>query len=211
MQGVSNLVVSMNTMSSESTNPDSLPLAPSVNKQAIPLRPSNRVVRATVTVVLLVVSFCVITSLGCEMLYLGWRRDSLYLAVWRCAGFVLLIAVAHRIGYRLWQKQFEHGQDGGVRVLSRCISAVYWRPLRTALIQQNIVIILASLTLDMGQTISVTTIAIAAYWLTVGVVVFRRPSSPTEGDIDLVRYGFLLILCAVGIAGPIIAFGLGRW
>ena len=74
--------------------------------------------------------------------------------------------------------------------------------MRTALLQQNIVIVLASLVLDEGQAISMATIAIAAHSLAFTIPLLRRPRSPTEGDMILIRYGYLLILVAVILAGP---------
>ncbi len=156
-------------------------------------------------------SLWIISSLGCMPLFLGWRGESPSLAVVRCVGFVVLIIGVHRIGYGLWRAHCEQGQDDGIRVLSRPISSVYWPPMRTALLQQNITIILAALVLDQGQAISMATIAIVAYWLAFGVLVFRRPRSPTEGDTSLIRYGFLLILAAIILVGPRIGECLDRY
>ena len=78
-------------MLSEPTNPSEPPATTIAGHEAIPARASEYVT-TSLTVALLAVSFCVISSLGCMMLYLGWRKESLCLAVVRCVGFLLLIA-----------------------------------------------------------------------------------------------------------------------
>jgi len=45
-------------------------------------------------------------------------------------------------------------------------------------------------------------IALIAYWAAFGVIVARRPDSPTRGDMLFVRYGYLLLLAGVCVAAP---------
>jgi hypothetical protein len=99
--------------------------------------------------------------------------------------------------------------------LIRCwplgLSPAYWPPTKTALVQQGIVLILALLMLDMGQTICEAVTAIVAYWLAFGIIVVRRPSSPARSDIFLIRYGFLLMFFSAVAALPFVGRALGRW
>ena len=70
--------------------------------------------------------------------------------------------------------------------------------------------ILAALMLDGGLTLNAAVIAVVAYWLAFGIVLFRRASSPTRLDMLLVRYGFLLVFAFVVMIGPFVWAALGR-
>ena len=202
------------------TNADKSPVEASASSQAMPSRPSDFSNESELKILIrlgclailgLIVSFWIISILGCMMLYWGWERERPRLAVVQCVVFVGLIVGVHCLGYRLWRRHSEQRRDGGSGARPRQISSVYWPPMRTALLQQNTIIILASLVLDEGQAISMAIIAIAAYWLAFGIPVLRRPRSPTEGDAALIRYGFLLIFVAVILAAPIIGKALDRY
>jgi hypothetical protein len=179
-------------MSDETLNPEQLPV-PSISR-----RPSNRI-----ALLALMISFGINVAFWGILIYWTWKSQSLYMAVGRSVAFVVVMAGVHFIGYRLWQRQLV--QDHGP------ISSAYWPPTKTALFQQGIVFILALLMLDMGQTMCEAVTAIGAYWLAFGIIVVRRPVSPTRGDIFLIRYGFLLVFCFAVAALPFVGRALGRW
>ena len=198
-------------MSDEKENVDKPPVASRAGGQVMPSRRGDRWAQLA-----LMISFCIISMLGGILIYHAWKEVSTwqgvstFMAFGRCGVFVTFMAAAHLVGYRLWRRQFAQSQDDGDKLASRPISSAYWPPVKTALLQQSIVLILAALTLDGGLTLNVAVIAILAYWLAFGVIVFRRAASPTRGDVLLVRYGFLLIFVCVLIAGPIAWRALGR-
>lgn len=132
------------------------------------------------------------------------------------AKFATLIALIVFLGaiglaYRLWQRQFVPNQSDYNESPSRSLSSAYRPATKTALLQQGIVLILASLTLDMGQTICEAVTAVAAYWLAYGIIVVRRPSSPTRDDMFLIRYGFLFMFASAVAILPFVGRALGRW
>jgi hypothetical protein len=191
LQGVSDFVGTVNAMSEEPTNPDKSPVAPDASEPEQPTRPTE-------LAAILLASFCILSVLGVWLIWMGWRNVSVGVvntAGERCAVYVTLIAGVHLIGYCLWWRQQQ-----GERQKSP-VAAVYGPAIRTALLQQGIVLILTALLLDGGQTFSSAVIALVAHWLTVIILVCRRPSSPTEGDVLLVRYGFLLFFFIVLVAG----------
>ena len=186
-------------MSDEITNPEPSPAA------SIPCRPSNRIALLALTL-----SFAINIVFWSSIIYWTWKSDCVQMAVGRFAVFVAVMAVVHWIGFRLWQRQFVRDQRDSNESPSSPISSAYWPPIKSALLQQGIVLILALLQLDGGYTLNVATIAIVAYWLAFGMVVVRRPSSPTRGDIFLIRYGFLLIVVVVFVVAPPVWAALGR-
>ncbi len=185
-------------MSDETTNPE-----PSSDRK-VPGRPSNRIALLALTI-----------SFGINVAFWGsficWFWGSVSMVMGRCALLAAIMAVVHFIGYRLWQRQSVPDQGDSSEWTSRPISSAYWPPTKTALLQQGIVIILALLMLDQGQTICAAVTAIVAYWLSFFIIVFRRPSSPTQGDIVLVRYGFLLMFVFAWGVLPSVGRALGRW
>jgi hypothetical protein len=132
------------------------------------------------------------------------------MAVGRCAVFVVFMAGVHVIGYRLWRGQFVPDQGERNGPPSGPIAPAYKPAVKSALIQQGIVFILAGLILDGGLTFNAAVIAVVAYWLAFGLLIFRRANLPTRGDILWVRYGFLLILLIVLSVGPYVLEALGR-
>jgi hypothetical protein len=129
------------------------------------------------------------------------------------ATLTALIVLLGAIGlvYRLWQRQFVPDQADSNESPSRSLSSAYWPATKTALLQQGVVFILSALTLDMGQTICEAMTAIVAYWLAFGIILARRPRSPTRSDIFLTRYGFLLMFISAVAALPFVGRALGRW
>jgi hypothetical protein len=75
------------------------------------------------------------------------------------------------------------------------------RGFRAALIQHAVILALAALVLDGGLTLYFCVLASIHYWMAAGVVVARRPATPTGFDVSVVRTGyFVLALATVSIA-----------
>jgi hypothetical protein len=193
-------------MSDERANADKSPEAPDASEPEQRSRPTD-----LAAIIALTVSFCIISALGGSLLYWAWRIVSVYMAIGHCAVFVAFMAGVHLIGFHLWRRQFTEGRHDKGKSPSSPIALEYRRPIKTALLQQGIILILALLVLDGGLTFNMAVIAVMAYWLAFGILVFRRPSSPTKGDILLVRYGFLLLFFIVLVAGPFVWKALGGW
>jgi hypothetical protein len=74
------------------------------------------------------------------------------------------------------------------------ISPTYDHVIRNSLIVQVIVGILAVLMLDGGIAARVVGIAVVAYWLCAALVIARRPHEPTKLDLEILRWGFWVVL-----------------
>jgi len=90
------------------------------------------------------------------------------------------------------------------------LSAEYEAALRVSLIQQLVVTLLSVLMLDLGPTRHICTLALLAYWLSVPMIICRRPAAPTPGDLWFVRYGFLVVEAAVWFVGQAVWQPMGR-
>ena len=53
----------------------------------------------------ILISFSVISVLGCAFIYTNWMQFSRLLGIVRCIGFVAIMGGVHYVGYRLWQRQ----------------------------------------------------------------------------------------------------------
>lgn len=73
----------------------------------------------------------------------------------------------------------------------RSIASSYRRPIFTAVAIQSLVAVLASLVLDGGTTGRLCGIALIAFWSGAALIIGRRPDSPTDTDLDLIRVGYL--------------------
>lgn len=90
------------------------------------------------------------------------------------------------------------------------LSAKYGRALKTSLIQQLIVTVLSVLMLDGGLMAHICIVALLAYWLSVPLIVWRRRTDPSPGDLWFVRYGFLVTEAAVWFGGQAVWQQMGR-
>jgi hypothetical protein len=81
-------------------------------------------------------------------------------------------------------------------------SPAYRTPLRFAVAQHFIVILLTAFLLDGGAMLRASSFAVAAHWVVIVVVMCRRRSAPTGFDLGLIRVGFLPVAIIAGaIAG----------
>ncbi len=67
---------------------------------------------------------------------------------------------------------------------------------RIALVQHAIILCLAALVLDGGLILYLCVLASMYYWIAAGVVVARRPTTPTTFDLGVVRIGYLVLAFA---------------
>jgi hypothetical protein len=72
----------------------------------------------------------------------------------------------------------------------------YGEAIVVALVQQGIVLLLAALMLDFGYTLRLCTVAAAAAWSCVLVVMLLRPTAPTTLYLIIVKYSFWPALVA---------------
>ena len=100
------------------------------------------------------------------------------------AGFTVL-AWCVAIGCWMWTKR----RDG--------ISHRYRAAFISSFVQQAFVLCLAALMLDGGLTLYACILACMLYWMIAGVVIARRPLTPTSSDISWITYGYFLLAFAV--------------
>jgi len=90
------------------------------------------------------------------------------------------------------------------------VSPAYDAVIKQALAMQLIVGVPAALLLDGGVFARVIAASAVAFWLSVAVVLVRRPLEPTRNDLIFIRWGFwpiLAIALAVQNASAFGAFG----
>ena len=66
----------------------------------------------------------------------------------------------------------------------------------SAFLQQGLILALAVMLLDSGAVAQSCFYAFAAFWVGVGVILWRRSSAPTKLDLVIVRGGFI-VLCVL--------------
>jgi hypothetical protein len=114
------------------------------------------------------------------------------LAAGACAlVFVGIITGIHLVGYRLYKQQGNGGPEP-----SPTGSSTFAPAIKSAILQQALVGMLAALMLDGGLAARAAIVGIAAYWLTTGIIVVRRPTAPTTLDLVWIKVGFLLVFLA---------------
>ena len=107
-------------------------------------------------------------------------------AVQLSAMFAIGILVAHLVGYRAYTLQGDAGLFS-----AGSLSPAYKPAIKSAVLQQAIVFALSALMLDFGQTVIAALATAIGYWLEVLFLLWRRPTTPTAGDIYFVKRGFL--------------------
>jgi hypothetical protein len=85
-------------------------------------------------------------------------------------------------------------------------SPAYRGPIDLALAQHFTVLLLTAFLLDGGQMFRSWLFAVAAHWIVILMVMFRRRSSPTPSDLWVIRVGFL----PVAVLAAVITELLGR-
>lgn len=83
------------------------------------------------------------------------------------------------------------------------ISPAYDRPIFEAVTFQIAICILAALTLDGGGFAQMCGIALPAFWGGAAVLIWRHPQSPSRLDIELIRFGYFVVI--------LITYFLAQW
>lgn len=79
--------------------------------------------------------------------------------------------------------------------------------MRSAFVQQGVILVLAGMVLDGAAIAQSCFYAIAAFWVGVGVILWRRALAPTKADLAIVRGGFV-VLCVLSF---FLTNGIWRW
>ena len=83
------------------------------------------------------------------------------------------------------------------------ISKEYDSPIFEAVALQIVLGLLSLLILDGGTVARICGIALVAFWAGAGLLIYRRPTSPSRLDLQLIRFGYLPVV--------VIAFFLVQW
>ena len=81
-------------------------------------------------------------------------------------------------------------------------SPKYNAALWTALKVQAVLCILTALNLDMGDSHRVFWVAFLCHWVTILIILLRRPMNPTRLDLVIVCYAIIPLLLAIYALGP---------
>jgi hypothetical protein len=84
------------------------------------------------------------------------------------------------------------------------ISSQYHAPMRVALALQMLATLFLLTILDGGTLAKVGGAAVIGFWVGAGIVVLRRPASPTRADLLYLRWGFPGLLVIAICASPLI-------
>jgi len=79
------------------------------------------------------------------------------------------------------------------------ISPAYQKAIFNALIMQIVLGILSAMILDGGVCAQICGVALLAFWGGAAVLIWRRPQSPTEIDIFLIRFGYIPVIFIAGV------------
>ena len=79
------------------------------------------------------------------------------------------------------------------------VSPKYDRAVLQSLGVQFIVGCFAMLLLDGGVMARVVGVAMLGFWISVGVLMTRRPFQPTQLDLTVIRWGFLPVLLVTAL------------
>lgn len=71
------------------------------------------------------------------------------------------------------------------------ISPAYRKPVFQAVALQVVIGLFSLMILDGGTTAQICGIALVAFWGGAVVLIWRRPQSPTQTDLALIRFGYL--------------------
>lgn len=85
------------------------------------------------------------------------------------------------------------------------LSDRYRRAIWIALLQQIPFAVICLLLLDYGRSARVFGTAMLGFWLSVVLIMARRPIAPSAGDLAFLRYGFWAVFALVVLLGRLIA------
>jgi hypothetical protein len=81
------------------------------------------------------------------------------------------------------------------------ISKSYIKPLLCTVISQIMLVIFTGLMADFGMMLTWTIKSIWTFWAVMALIVIRRKSCPTQGDLRFVMWGFWVIAFIYILAG----------
>jgi hypothetical protein len=161
-------------------------------------------------------SFVVTSALGASFVFWYWADRGLdSVAVVRAVLFVAIIAVVHVVALRAYAAQHSPATQSVAAEnsstvsppptgLLSTVSPMYKSALKLATLQQVVLLNLSSLLLDFGQTFRVCAVAAIVHWITIAIIVARRPLSPTGLDLGIIRWGFIPMFIVVGRLAPFV-------
>ena len=88
--------------------------------------------------------------------------------------------------------------------------STHGRAIVMALVQQALLLILATLMLDGGRLLRACVGALIVSWAISLVVMLRHRDHPTTLDIAIVKYGFWFAIVALLLLGPVIGIPIFR-
>lgn len=87
-------------------------------------RSSIRMAKPTRDLLAIIVSFVVISLLGCAYIFTSWQDVNQSVGLVRCVGFVAIMAGVHFVGFRVWRRQQAPNPiDGGTEAPCDSIQA----------------------------------------------------------------------------------------
>jgi len=157
----------------------------------------------------LATSFVLTSGIGCAFVYLYWSAEgAATIGVGRAVAFVAIMACVHAIGYLLYQQQSQVAtspeSESSIQISMPKVADSYREPIKVAVVQQIIFLVLTALLLDGGQTFRACCITAIVHWVCIAMILVRRPIHPTRIDILLIKYGFLPLAFVVGRMAPFI-------
>jgi hypothetical protein len=87
-------------------------------------------------------------------------------------------------------------------LLSTNYAKAYGPAIRSCLIWQVSLGLLAALTLDQGQTARACSVALLCHWSIILIILHRRPLNPSRLDLAIVQHGFLPLIAIIMTFGP---------
>jgi hypothetical protein len=148
-------------------------------------------IRPTAALVVLTVSWVVFAAAGYGLfLYASLGQPGV--AVRASIAFAIYMLFVHWVGYMFYTRQEDDSLWSAASEPPAYRGALKW-----ALLQQAVVFAPLLILLDGEFAASVAAAVTLGYWLVTLIIVRRRPTSPTPGDIAFVKYGFVAIFLAV--------------
>jgi hypothetical protein len=83
-------------------------------------------------------------------------------------------------------------------------SPAYRTPLKFAVAQHFLALLFTAFLLDGGAMLRASLFAVAAHWVAIVIVMFRRRSTPIAFDLGLIRVGFAPVAVVAGIVAGLL-------
>lgn len=139
-----------------------------------------------------------LSLLGTLYVMAAWLPASPEIGMRRSALFVVLMVAIHALGGALYLAQRANSLTISLSPVT--LSATARNAVRSAILQQTIVVGVSLLMLDGGFAIRGCHVAVAAtavHWLLISLILLRRADAPSVSDLALIRFS-LPVLCVLG-------------